>query len=69
MTIFELFLAILITAFLILFVVSLIAAYSNYKSIKRLYKLVSILREREEKDFKAISDMAKIIGGGKNGKP
>ena len=54
MTAFEFFLAVLITAFLMLFCVALIMAYSNYKSIKRLYKLFEILRDRQEHDYRLI---------------
>lgn len=65
--IFEVFLAILITAFLILFIVSLITAYSNYKSIKRIYELMNIIREREEQDYRQIKKLTNVIVGDKDG--
>ena len=68
MTIFEVFLAVLITAFLILFVVSLIVSYSNHVAIKRMYTLFDVLRDREEKDYIEIKRIKKILRGGSDGK-
>ena len=68
MTIFEVFLAVLITAFLILFVVSLIVSYSNHIAIKRIYKLFDVLRDREEKDYIEIKRIKKFLRGDSDGK-
>ena len=69
MTIFEIFLALAITSFLILFAIAVIFAFANHKDIKRLYKFFSILRDRESRDDERIRKIIRYIGGGRNGKP
>lgn len=68
MNLFDIFLALIIMAFIILFAISMIAAYSNRVAIKRIYKMLSIMRKHEDDDYRQIQKLKRVIGGVDNGK-
>lgn len=67
MSFFEVLIAILICAFMILFIISMIAAYTNHMDIKRLYKYFEVIKRRENHDYAMIQHINKKLGGDKNG--
>ena len=68
MNLFDIFLALIILAFIVLFSMSMIAAYSNRSNIRRIYKILEIMREHEDDDYRQIQKLKRIIGGMQNGK-
>lgn len=68
MNVFDVFLVALIIAFLVLFALLMIVAYSNRSSIKRIYKMIEIIREHEDDDYWQIRKLKRAIGGMQNGK-
>ena len=68
MNLFDIFLALIIMAFIILFAISMIAAYSNRVAIKRIHKMLAIMRKHEDDDYRQIQKLKRVIGGVDNGK-
>ena len=68
MNVFDIFLALIILAFIVLFAMSMIAAYSNQQSIRRIYKMLEIMREHQDDDYRQIQRIKRMIGGRNYGK-
>lgn len=68
MNLFDIFIALIIMALIVLFSMSMIAAYSNRSSIRRIYKILEIMREHEEADYREIQKIKRLIGGRNYGK-